>query len=345
MKSKTQQKIILNLVVLVVIIGIIIYVLKNSLKDILSELGHTDPLILVAVIGLGLGYQLFEGWSIRSIVHGFSKRFRIVDGMRTAFQVAFYRVITFGFGTFISEVNFYTRKDLKISQGIGVTSLHLIMYKVAILTYALISLCIQFSSMYADAQQLIVLIFIGMLVTGLILGFFLAISMSLNLQVFFLFLCNKWVKPLKLRQKIDQFNLQIYSLRETVSSIIHDRSALLKIYGLSLVKIFCWYLLPYVCLVQDHPELNFIDIFSLISFTLILSGVIPSPAGIGSFEFVYLFLFTPFVGTVDAVSSMLLYRFASYVLPFLLGFIGMLVDRKRVISSELALLKQEKQTK
>ena len=342
---KTKRKIVFNVVTLVLIFGIMFYVLKNSLKDILNELTHTDPVILVIVIGLGLIYQFFEGWSIRSIVQGFSKTFRIFDGMMTAFQVAFYRVVTFGFGTFISEVNFYSRKGLKISQGIGVASLHLMMYKAAILTYAILGLIMQFPLIYSHAPQMIFLILVGMVLTGVIIGFALAISMSLNLQIFFLFLCNKWIKPIKLREGIDRFNLQIYSLREAVSSVLHDRSALVKIYGLNLLKLFFWYVVPYVCLVQDHPELNFIFVFSLVSFTLVLSGVIPSPAGIGSFEFVYLFLFTPIVGTVDAVSSMLLYRFASYVLPFLLGFIGTLINRQRAISSELEMLKREKQAK
>ncbi len=62
-----------------------------------------------------------------------------------------------------------------------------------------------------------------------------------------------------------------------------------------------------------------------------LSGVIPTPAGIGSFEFVYLLLFRPVVGTVDAFSSILFYRFSSFILQFIYGFVYVIAERLRVI--------------
>ncbi len=61
--------------------------------------------------------------------------------------------------------------------------------------------------------------------------------------------------------------------------------------------------MPYIFFVENHPNIDFLLTFSFISFAVVLSGVIPTPAGIGSFEFVYLLLFKPLVGTVDAVSS------------------------------------------
>ncbi|MGX7196143.1 lysylphosphatidylglycerol synthase transmembrane domain-containing protein [Enterococcus olivae] len=343
MKPSAKWKFIMNILVVLLIFGVMIYLIQNSLADILIELTDTKPMILFAVIFLGLAYQFFEGWTIRAIIHGFSEKFRIIDGMLTAFYVAFYRVITFGAGTLISEVNFYKRKGLKVSQGMGVTALHLMMYKSAILTFAFLGLVLQFPTLYTHAPRMIPLVLTGMIMTAAIVLFFLTVSISVNLQVFLLVICNKWLKSKKLRTLVDQCNLQIYSLRETVSSILYDKTALGKIYLLSLIKLVMWYLIPYVCLVANHPELDFWLIFSLISFTLALAGVIPSPAGIGAFEFVYLFLFSPLVGTVDAVSSMLLYRFASYVLPFLLGFIQAMIERKNALSNELQEIKAEKE--
>ncbi len=342
MKTNAKWKFMLNILVLVVIFGLMIFLVKNSLADILAELKNTEPLILLSVTFLGILYQFLEGWSIKEIIVIFSKSFRIFDGMLTAAYVAFYRVITFGVGTLISEVNFYNRKGLKVSQGMGVTSLHMVMYKSAILTYAVLGLIIQFSLVYANEPKLIPLILIGMTLTAAIIGLFLVVSISVNLQVLFTVTCNRFLKSQKLRDLVDRCNLQIYSLRETVFSILEDRTALGRIYLLNLAKMGTWYLIPYICLVNNHPDIDFLLVFSLISFTLVLAGVIPSPAGIGAFEFVYLFLFTPLVGTVDAFSSMLLYRFASYVLPFLIGFVEVLGQRRKAISVEFEELKAEK---
>lgn len=342
MRPNTKWKLFLNIFIVLLIFCVMIFLVKNSLGKILLELTKTAPLILIAVIFLGIAYQFFEGWSIQAIAQVFSKEFRIVDGMLSAIYVAFYRVITFGAGTLVSEVNFYNQKGLKVSQSLGVTSLHMMMYKAAILTYAILALIVQFPKIYIHEPNILIPILIGMIITAAIILVILAISISVNLQVVFLVVCDKWLKSQKLREFIDRCNLQIYSLRETMYSVLHNRTAVVKIYGLNLIKIAMWYMIPYVCLITIHPDLDFLLVFSLISFTVVLAGVIPTPAGIGSFEFVYLFLFSQLVGTVDAVSSMLLYRFASYVLPFLLGFVQMLVNRKKVISNEIAELKTER---
>lgn len=166
-------------------------------------------------------------------------------------------------------------------------------------------------------------------------------SVSLNVQIFFVSLSNKLFKSERLRKWVDTCNQQIYSLRETVQTIIQDRTALLRIYLWNMLKLVFWYVLPYLILIENHPKIDFLLTISFISFAVVLSGVIPTPAGIGSFEFVYLLLFRPVVGTVDAVSSLLLYRFSSFILPFLYGFVYVIAERRRVIKEEIIEVKKE----
>lgn len=58
------------------------------------------------------------------------------------------------------------------------------------------------------------------------------------------------------------------------------------------------------------------------------AAVIPSPAGIGSSEFVFTALFTVLVGTGEAGSAALLYRFATFVLPFVIGGVVVLLHKR-----------------
>lgn len=113
--------------------------------------------------------------------------------------------------------------------------------------------------------------------------------------------------------------------------------------SMEYVKLVFWYVLPYLILIENHPKIDFLLTISFISFAVVLSGVIPTPAGIGSFEFVYLLLFRPVVGTVDAVSSLLLYRFSSFILPFLYGFVYVIAERRRVIKEEIIEVKENKE--
>ena len=312
---KAKVKFALNLLLMVVILGAMYYFIRSSMTDILAELRQTSLSIVTAVMALGTIYLFIEGRSVKEIAVGFQPEFTTKDGLFTVCYSGFYRIITFGAGTLISEVNFYRKNGLKLSQGVGVTTLHMVMYKLAVLTYAIAGLVIQFSLFFEKAPNMIWVILAGMVVTFLIKS---------------------------MRKIIDTCNTQIYSLRETVYSILRDRTAFLRIYFWNVVKLAAWYVIPYVVLAPKHPEIDFLLTLSFVSFAVILSGVIPTPAGIGSFEFVYMLLFGPMVGTVDAASSMLLYRFATFIWPFVIGFVYVILEKRKTMSAELEELKNEK---
>lgn len=332
MKKNAKWKILLNLVLLLIILGIMYYFIQNSMRDIFIELKETDLTILFSVLFLGLLHQFFEGCGIKETVRGFSANFTVFDGMMTSFYIAFYRIITFGVGTLLAEIGFYKKKGIKISQGVGASALHMVMYKSAIVTYAVANLIFYFASMLNQRPQMIGLILVGIVLTSLLIITLVVLSLSLNLQVAVLLFCNRFVRNKKLRSYIDQLNLQINALHQAMQSVLDDKATILKIYLFNLLKVGAWYVIPFVCFQEETNNISFFLAFALISFTLVLSGVIPSPAGVGSFEFVYLFMFQPVTGTVEAVSSLLLYRFASFVLPFLLGFLVFLRERRKVVT-------------
>lgn len=342
MKSHSKTKIIVNILLLAIILGVIFFVIDNSLGEIFSELLETSWTIVGLVIVFGTLYQIVEGQSIKEIASHFDSSFTRTDGFFASCYVAFYRVISFGTGTLVSEVFYYKKKGLAVSQGVGVTALHMVMYKAAVIFLSAIGLVIQFSLFYEHRPAMIPFILAGMILTFAIIFTLLVLSSSLNLQIFFIKQANKRLKSLKLRNLVDQWNLQIYSLRETVQTITKDRSALIRIFLWNICKLFFWYVIPYIVLVVKHPDIDFLLVLSFTSFAVILSGVFPTPAGIGPFEFVYLMLFRPLVGTVDAISSLLLYRFGSFVLPFLIGMFFVLVEKRREIKSDIQAVREEK---
>ncbi|KAF1298682.1 hypothetical protein BAU15_11185 [Enterococcus sp. JM4C] len=342
MKKNNTLKVLFNLVVLGAMIGIIYYLIQSSLADIFAELRSTSPIVLAGIFLIGIIYLFVEGQSIKEIAKHFQSNFSKQDGFWTSCYVAFYRIITFGTGTLVSEVYFYRKKGLKASQGVGVTALHMVMYKFAVITYAVAGLIIQFSLFYSNSPKMIPFILAGMILTIVLIAVLFALSSSINLQVLLLIIANKLFKSEKLRSWVDAGNLQIYSLRETVRTIMLDRTAVWRIYSWNVLKLALWYIIPYFVLMNNHPSLDFLQAFSFTSFAVILAGVVPTPGGIGSFEFVYLLLFRPLVGTVDAISSVLLYRFGTFVLPFLLGFVYVLIERRKKIHEEIQEAKKER---
>lgn len=222
---KTKVKFALNLLLLVGILGVMYFFVRNSMMEILAGLRETSFLVVLLVMGLGTLYLVIEGRTVKEIAVTFQPEFTTKAGFLTVCYSGFYRIVTFGAGTLISEVNFYRKNGLQLSQGVGVTTLHMVMYKFAILTYAIAGLIIQFSLFYDNAPNMIWVILAGIVLVFLIIAALLALSVSINIQVFFVIVSNKLFKSATLRGIVDKCNTQIYSLRETVNAIITDRTA------------------------------------------------------------------------------------------------------------------------
>lgn len=322
-------------------IGVIIFVIRDSLSDIFTELGKTSLPVLLGVTGLGVISQVIEGYTIKNIAGEFNPEFTVRDGFFASAYATFYRVITFGTGSIVSEVIYYHKKDLKYSEATGTSALRMITYKIALIVWALVFLVVKSDAIQENIANGIFLVLAGILVTLLIISSLLVLSLNINAQVLLVIICNRLFKRQKLRDIVDKVNNQVYSLRGAIQAFIRDRNSVIRVFFSNMAKLVVWYVLPFFILVQDHPDIDIWLTIALISFTVIIGGVLPAPGGIGGFEFVYVLLFRNVVGRVDAVSSLLLYRYATYLLPFLVGMIYVLVNKQRQINHEIKEAKKE----
>ena len=65
--------------------------------------------------------------------------------------------------------------------------------------------------------------------------------------------------------------------------------------------------------------ISFAESILLMAVAYMLSGIIPAPSGAGALEFVFLLFFSHFKDSGRALSVILLFRFATWVLPFGIG--------------------------
>lgn len=75
--------------------------------------------------------------------------------------------------------------------------------------------------------------------------------------------------------------------------------------------------------------LNFAQAQLLASLMLLITSALPNVAGVGPMEFAFLLLFAPWADTAIASSALVLYRVATYFVPFLLSVIVFLREEKK----------------
>lgn len=343
MNRKAIYRVIGNTLFLAAIIGVAYYLLNNSLKDIVQQIVHTRPLLLVLVIALGLGYQLIEGKLTQMIVRTTKDSFFFWDGFWVSNYAAFFRLITFGTGTLLSELAFYHRRAIHYSESIGISSLRITIYKLTAFFYAFSCLLVKAPTLLSQQKTLFWLILIGCAVTLLLAGSLFFLALNVRFQTWLMKIASNHVHQEKWRNRLKALNSNIDALRSTMQATLTNRSRCTQLFFISLLKFLFWYLIPFFIFHDMGKEISWLTAFSLISFATVLAGILPSPGGIGSFEFVFSFLFQPLVGTVAAISALLLYRLATYLLPFSLGFVYVLLEKRQQIRQEIKEVKLSKE--
>ncbi len=143
----------------------------------------TSVVVLAAAVILGTVYQIAEGRSIKEIAEPFAPNFTTKDGFLTSSYIAFYRIVSFGTGTLISRFIFITKRNEAIPGSRGDST-----------PYDYVQtgsdhLCISWLghpilSFYSNGPSMIWFIIAGILLTIVIVAFLLAMSVSLNVQIF-----------------------------------------------------------------------------------------------------------------------------------------------------------------
>ncbi|WP_071131558.1 lysylphosphatidylglycerol synthase transmembrane domain-containing protein [Enterococcus timonensis] len=340
--SSSKKKFALNLLVLLGILAVIIYILRHSMGAIFAQLATTSWIVVTGTILAGLIYSLLEGYNVVLLLNKNQEQLTVLNGFNAISYTAFMRVVTFGAGTLIAEAWYYRQKKIDTVTSVGLVSLRMIFNKVALFCWAFLGFIVSGRQFFNQSPTLFYTVLVGLLLNLLIIVAIFALAISLHLQIFTVIVANKLLKSKKWRDRFDDLTLKLFALRVLFKNLLSDYRLLFRLIIFNVFKVTFWLIIPYLVLRPEHPELGFFTSLFYTSFALLLAGVIPTPAGIGGLEFVFTWLFIPLVGRVDAISSLLLLRFANYVLPFLLGMVVAGFLRKNKLQEQVAEIKIEK---
>jgi uncharacterized membrane protein YbhN (UPF0104 family) len=341
---KKKLKFFGNVLILIILFVIAGYVLKGNWNNIAKAMFHIPFYLFLVALALGLLNQYYEGKNISFLVSIFGSKMTVKDGFLLAGTVGFSRTISFGTLTFPSEVLFYKKHGLETYMGIGITIFRLMLYKFTLLVFSILSLLFYFWFMPHKFDGMLVSIFVGIGVTLIMLSVLSMVTFSVTMQAYMNALLNRVIKKESIREKIDEWNIHIFSLRFVLRELMHSRDDLLTILSFNFIKVILWFSIPFVTLIGHNTD-GYVQTFALASFATILGGVIPAPGGIGGFEFVYTLLFTKFFGVSVTVSSLIIYRMCTYFLPFFIGMLYQATMQQRNIRNEYQLMKGQRENK
>ena len=94
----------------------------------------------------------------------------------------------------------------------------------------------------------------------------------------------------------------------------------------NLAKLCFWYCIPFLILFGTN-EISLLDSLSITSLSVMSAAVIPTPAGVGAVELIMTNLFAVLVGVHKAGAITVLYRVATFIFPFVVGGVLILISK------------------
>lgn len=321
MKNK-KKHFITSILATLFLILVLYLIFHDSLGEIKTQLFQADKKALLILVIFGNLYILLDGWVLHYMIVKNREKCTLWQAIRLAYMVVFFNVTTFAAGTKPAQIyDLYQESQIKPGKSFGILTMEYVSHKLTIVLYAAVMLCFFHTVLFQVS---------GLAKNYLLTGFWVSFAILLFLTMFcinqkfapWLLRCSDHIKKEKIKEKAKAGIVQMEDFSRVGSVVIKDKQQWIGLIFRNAVKMTCLYALPAVAIFAVTGErlpLSVLECLAFSSVMQLLIGVIPSSGGTGSTELVFLMLFGSMTEKSVCGAAMILYRMATYYLPFLIS--------------------------
>ena len=334
-KKKEIRNSIIKWAVIFIILIIVYFWKQDLIMDAVENIKSIPVYASILCVVMTLAYFSVEGLIISDMTRYETKKLPWHKGFLCGLFCAFYRLITLGSGSGFAEIYYYNSNGVAVSKGTGMTLVQYTFQKIAIGIFGILS----FIFLYFSGQKGIVkysgYMLLGISVITVVVVVLVAIAVSKKLADIVIRLAEKFLKEgTKFHSKLDSIRNNVINFNSEGRRIWSHKGQFAFIVLLNFLKFICWYSIPGILLAQQF-SVSIPQCIALMAVTNMISCVMLTPSGIGALEFVFCLLFSTIVTEEAAAASLILYRFYTWILPFVIGaVIAGLHKKTKVIEGE-----------
>ncbi len=319
-KLSDRQKTLIKWLCVLVLVGLIIYVFRDMAGPILSQLVKTSPVVVAAILGATLLYGVIESCITFILMRQVENNMTFFDANIMTYFVSFYRVSTLGSGTIVASTLFMKHCGIQPSKALGLYSIDYAIHKMTI--------CVMAVALFLANREYMLGVF-GKYSSYVVLGVIATILITMAIVLFacwppfhrFLrWLLEKADALFKGRfaKQIDSLSEQTAMMEDATRVVLKKPWLIVVVMLLDICKFACWFAIPYI-VCHNLCDMNIVTSIGITAMSVMLAAVIPMPGGIGSSELVMTAIYSGLVGSAAAGAMALLYRFATFMFPFIIG--------------------------
>lgn len=330
--APSRRKTLLSLGVLALLTGIVVFIFREhwaEISEALSRLTFGQGLLALAV---GLSYPLLEGVSSWLIVRSRLPHFPLRQGIDNAWMGTFGNVVGLGAGSVPFQTWYLHRRGLDVGPGVGLMTLQYVFHKTTVLLYATVMLLLQHRWLAANTSGVMNYLPMAYAVVAAIIVALVLVCVSPLIQRLARWALGYLPRTDSWQTRREKWLEQLDTLGTESRHLLADKGRCIQIFALHTLKLFLMYTLPYLCIrFMGLPcGLSFWQVQLLASLMLFLSNALPNVAGMGSIETAFLLVFGSFMTRGEAMSTLMLFRIASYYFVFGFSAVASLFAQKHL---------------
>lgn len=320
---KNKKKHFITAILATLFLVLVLYLIfHDSLDEIKTQLFQADKRALLILVIFGNLYILLDGWVLHYMIVKNHERCTLWQAVRLAYMVVFFNVTTFAAGTKPAQIyDLYQESQIKPGKSFGILTMEYVSHKLTIVLYAAVMLCFFHTVLFQIP---------GLEKNYLLAGFGISFAVLTFLTMFcinqkfapWLLACSEHIKKESIKEKIRAGLAQMEEFSKVGRVVIKDKKEWIGLIFRNAVKMTCLYILPAIAIFAVTGKMLPLSLLEYLAFSSIMQlliGVIPSSGGMGSTELLFLMLFGSMTGKSVCGAAMILYRIATYYLPFLIS--------------------------
>ena len=328
MKDLINKKKLISVISFAMLVFIILF--KNEHVQIFTQLKSVNLGWIGIAFSLIILYWVFEAKSLHLFIKEYDNAYAYINVFKLVLSTQFFNGIT-PFSTGGQPFQIYTltkERKFTLSHSTSLSTHNFIVYQIALVFLGFISLVLgQFS--YAriyinDSASLFT--YIGFILNFAIIIFLCTIALSSKIShqilVFILFILKPFLSQSRREKKYKKWKSIVRDFHSEIHYLLKNKYLFAKTIALNILKLMSFYTIAYFILLSLNiypPSLLKIVLAS--SYVMLITSIVPLPGASGGAEGGFFLIFGTFLLNHHIASVILIWRFITYYLGLIIGFI------------------------
>lgn len=307
-------------------------VLHKHYKEIYVNMSRMQIGPLILILLMGMSYQILGAAAFYLLVKKNNPQFTMRESIETVYLGFFGNIAAFSFGSVPMRTYYLHTHQIDAGKAMGLINTDYMLHKSSVLICSTVLLLFVGLQSLDQWKTILKYIIFGYMIcfSIIILLFLIGFSKKVYQWIRYIVMLLPDKKKWKIIKEKTIYHLEM--MHGMSEEIKNSGKTIVFILILHCIKLWIMYAIPFICMKSiTNTTASFFEIQTLVALTNLISSALPNVSGIGAAELAFFLIFENFMTGASIASVLVLYRLATYFVPFLISIVVFnRIERKRI---------------